>query len=92
MASLTPAATAVSGFPFYSRPLKGEREKREKSRSPETGQNGKNGNAVEVRTSCAWLIHWLAIEPTTKRYREPVTLARVLSEHHAAVAAEPLGD
>jgi hypothetical protein len=36
------------------------------------------------------LIHWLTIGPTVRRYQEPVPLARVLAEHHAAVAAEPL--
>lgn len=45
-----------------------------------------------LRTARAWRIHWLHIAPTVKRYQDPVTLARVLSEHHAAVAAEPLGD
>ena len=43
-----------------------------------------------TRTARCWLFHWLAIEPTTKRYQDPVCLARVLSEHHAAIAAEPL--
>lgn len=39
-----------------------------------------------------WLIHWLNIEPTIKRYQEPVPLSRVLADHRAAVAAEPLED
>lgn len=35
-------------------------------------------------------VHWQHHEPTIARYQVPVSLARVLSEHHAAVAAEPL--
>lgn len=42
------------------------------------------------RTAHLWRIHWPQIEPTIARYQEPVHLARVLSEHHAAIAAEPL--
>jgi len=42
------------------------------------------------RTAHLWRIHWPQIEPTLCRYQEPVSLARVLSEHHAAIAAEPL--
>lgn len=38
----------------------------------------------------SWLIHWPTIPPTVRRYQEAVCLARVLSEHHAAVAAEPI--
>lgn len=45
-----------------------------------------------LRLARVWLIHWPQIEPTIARYQEPVCLARVLSEHHAAVAAEPFGD
>lgn len=37
-----------------------------------------------------WRIHWPEIEPTLIRYQEAVTLDRVLSEHHAAVGAEPM--
>lgn len=37
-----------------------------------------------------WRIHWPEIEPTVIRYQEAVTLARVLSEHRAAVGAEPM--
>lgn len=37
-----------------------------------------------------WRIHWPEIEPTVMRYQEAVTLDRVLSEHHAAVGAEPM--
>jgi hypothetical protein len=43
-----------------------------------------------ARTARVWRIHWLTVEPTTCRYQEPVCLARVLSEHRAAIAAEPL--
>lgn len=46
--------------------------------------------SAPTRTARCWLIHWSTIEPTTKRYQDPVCLARVLSEHHAAIAAEPL--
>lgn len=37
-----------------------------------------------------WRIHWPEIEPTVIRYQEAVTLDRVLSEHSAAVGAEPM--
>jgi hypothetical protein len=37
-----------------------------------------------------WRIRWPEIEPTTIRYQEAVTLDRVLSEHRAAVGAEPM--
>jgi hypothetical protein len=37
-----------------------------------------------------WLVHWLGISPTVRRYQEPVGLERVLNEHIAAVAAEPV--
>lgn len=37
-----------------------------------------------------WRIHWPEIEPTVIRYQEAVTLDRVLSEHRAAVGAEPM--
>ena len=43
-----------------------------------------------LRTSDRWLVHWLNRAPTIAKYQTPVCLARVLSEHHAAVAAEPL--
>lgn len=45
---------------------------------------------IKIRIATAWRIFWRDIEPTVCRYQEPVTLARVLSEHRAAVAAEPL--
>lgn len=48
--------------------------------------------SAAVRTARVWQLQWLTREPTTARYPNPVCLARVLSEHHAAVAAEPLGD
>lgn len=47
-------------------------------------------NPAPPRTADRWRIHWPQIEPTIARYQEAVHLARVLSEHHAAVAAEPL--
>ncbi len=37
-----------------------------------------------------WRIHWPEIEPTVIRYQEAVMLDRVLSEHRAAVGAEPM--
>ncbi len=36
-----------------------------------------------------WRIRWPEIEPAVIRYQEAVTLDRVLSEHRAAVGAEP---
>ncbi|WP_168735163.1 hypothetical protein [Pseudothauera rhizosphaerae] len=44
------------------------------------------------RLSDRWLIHWLEIEPTICRYQQPVPLSRVLAEHAAAIAAEPVDD
>ena len=46
--------------------------------------------AAPARTARTWRICWPEIEPTIKRYQVPVCLARVLSEHHAAIAAEPM--
>jgi hypothetical protein len=43
-----------------------------------------------LRLARIWRIHWRHLEPTCVRYQEAVPLARVLGEHHAAVAAEPL--
>ncbi|AUN94816.1 hypothetical protein [Pseudazoarcus pumilus] len=43
-----------------------------------------------LRLARVWRIHWPEIEPTTKRYQDAVPLSRVLAEHHAAIAAEPL--
>lgn len=37
-----------------------------------------------------WRIHWPEIAPTMIRYQEAVTRDRVLSEHRAAVGAEPM--
>lgn len=48
--------------------------------------------ASSARTSRQWLIHWPEIEPTVCRYQWPVTLAHVLREHHAAIAAEPIDE
>jgi len=47
-------------------------------------------SAQSLRLSRYWRVHWKHHEPTIARYQEPVTLARVLSEHHAAIAAEPM--
>lgn len=46
--------------------------------------------AQSLRLSECWLVYWPNRPPTVARYQTPVTLARVLSEHRAAVAAEPL--
>lgn len=46
--------------------------------------------ATPARVSDTWLIYWPEIEPTVRRYQWPVTLAHVLGEHHAAIAAEPM--
>lgn len=43
-----------------------------------------------LRLAHLWRIHWPEIEPTVIRYQEAVTLDRVLSEHRAAVGAEPM--
>lgn len=43
-----------------------------------------------LRLARLWRIHWPEIEPTVIRYQEAVTLDRVLSEHRAAVGAEPM--
>lgn len=37
-----------------------------------------------------WRIHWPQIEPTLIEYREPVDRVRVLADHRAAVAADPV--
>lgn len=42
------------------------------------------------RTANRWLLHWLTRDPTIARYQSPVPLSRVLAEHRAAVAAEPI--
>ncbi|SEF71643.1 hypothetical protein [Thauera chlorobenzoica] len=47
-------------------------------------------SAQSLRLSRRWRVHWQHHEPTIARYQAPVSLARVLSEHHAAVAAEPM--
>lgn len=46
--------------------------------------------AQSLRLSRYWRVHWKHHEPTIARYQERVSLARVLSEHHAAIAAEPM--
>lgn len=48
--------------------------------------------AQSFRTARVWRVHWLQTEPTLARYQTPVPLVRVLTEHHGAVAAEPVGD
>lgn len=44
------------------------------------------------RMARTWLIHWPNIDPTVKRYQIEVPLSRVLHEHAAAVAAEPIDE
>lgn len=46
--------------------------------------------AQTLRLSDRWIVHWLNRPPTIAKYQTPVSLARVLGEHHAAVAAQPL--
>ena len=46
--------------------------------------------AQSLRLSDRWVVHWLNRPPSIAKYQVPVSLARVLSEHHAAVAAQPL--
>ena len=54
----------------------------------------KDPQTVEIRSpprlARTSLIHWPQIEPTVKRYQHPVPLSRVLADHHAALAAEPI--
>ena len=48
--------------------------------------------AQSLRTSARWLIHWRDRPPTIARYQWRVPLSRVLGEHAACLAAEPLED
>lgn len=48
--------------------------------------------AQSLRTSARWLIHWRDRSPTVVKYQWRVPLSRVLSEHVACLAAEPLED
>lgn len=49
------------------------------------------GKNIEGAThSRCWLIYWQEIEPTLRRYQEPVPIDRVLAEHRAAIAAQPV--
>lgn len=41
-------------------------------------------------TTTIWLVHWLEIDPTIRRYQLPTTIDRVLADHRAAIAAEPI--
>lgn len=45
---------------------------------------------THARTAESWRLHWLTRDLTIARYQVPVPLARVLGEHHTALAAEPL--
>lgn len=40
--------------------------------------------------ACAWLVQLPDGREIVRRYQEPVTLARVLAEHRAALAAIPM--
>lgn len=39
-----------------------------------------------------WLVLWPEIEPTPRKYQEPVPLERVLADHRAALAALPISE
>ena len=41
-------------------------------------------------TARVWLVHFVDAEPVLRRYQWPVPLSRVLADHRAAVAAEPV--
>lgn len=45
---------------------------------------------TEEITARVWLVHFVDAEPVLRRYQWPVTLAQVLNDHRAAVAAEPI--
>lgn len=45
-----------------------------------------------LRLSSRWLVHWRDRSPNVVRYQWRVPLSRVLSEHAACIAAEPLED
>ncbi len=90
---MAPVIVGGSGFPIPA-PFKGGAGKsgtgQRNPNCPKNGNSGKTGNtAPEPRTASHWLLHWLTRDPTITRYQEPVPLARVLGEHHGAVAAEP---
>lgn len=44
----------------------------------------------DEKLSRCWLIYWQEIEPTFRRYQEPVCVDHVLAEHRAAIAAQPV--
>ena len=48
--------------------------------------------AQSLRTSARWLVHWRDRSPTVVKYQWRVPLSRVLGEHFACLAAEPLED
>lgn len=53
-------------------------------------ENSSSLTADSLRTSRYWRVHWRHHEATIARYQWAVPLSRVLAEHHACVAAEPL--
>ena len=46
--------------------------------------------AQSLRLACIWLVQLPDGREIVRRYQEPVTLARVLDEHRAALAAIPM--
>ena len=45
-----------------------------------------------MTTSRPWLVLWPEIEPTPRKYQEPVSVERVLADHRAALAAVPISE
>ena len=41
-------------------------------------------------TARTWLVHFAEHDPVVRRYQHPVSLSRVLSDHRAAITAEPM--
>ena len=63
-----------------------------KRRNPTPAQIRAALSAQSLRMSARWLIHWRDRSPTVVKYQWRVPLSRVLGEHAACVAAEPLED
>ena len=45
-----------------------------------------------MTTSRTWMVLWPEIEPTPRKYQEPVSVERVLADHRAALAALPISE
>ena len=45
-----------------------------------------------MTTSRTWMVLWPEIEPTPRKYQEPVSVERVLADHRAALAAVPISE